>query len=221
MLFIAMAAIALSLRVPVAAVVAALVLAYLPIQFTLAVVLTVASLAVIRHRRSAANSVTTEADLLRDLSGRVSAGAPIRSAIADAAVEGVSARAARIAALGRPMAEVGQALSGELPINGAAFRGVCSFSEQSGAAISAALSILAERADEATEFARQRRVALAQVKLSAVVVGVVPLAASLLFLLLKGVPEPGGAAIVVPMLMGATLQLVGTAIVFRVASGAL
>jgi hypothetical protein len=61
-------------------------------------------------------------------------------------------------------------------------------------------------------------VTLAQVKLSAVVVGLVPVAASIGLVALRGVPEPGGAVIVVPMIIGIAMQILGTGIVFAVAS---
>jgi Flp pilus assembly protein TadB len=116
------------------------------------------------------------------------------------------------------MTDVGEAMAPSLQTNGAAFRGICSFSEHTGAAISSALAVLAEHADDATERARQRRVSLAQVKLSAVVVGVVPIIVSLALIVARGVPDPGGTVIVLPMVAGVGLQLLGTAIVFRVAS---
>lgn len=118
-----------------------------------------------------------------------------------------------------PMADVGAALSDVLPVNGQALRAICSFSEHTGAAISSALILLAERADEATELVRQRGVSLAQAKFSAVVVGIVPVAVSAGLIGLKGVPSPGGAIIVVPMVAGIALQLMGTLVVFKVASG--
>ena len=116
------------------------------------------------------------------------------------------------------MADVGEELSEALPTNGAAFLGICAFSERTGAAIVAALHVLADQADDAIELARQRRVALAQTKLSAVVVGVVPIVASVGLVALRGVPEPGGALIIIPMAIGIALQLVGTAVVFNVAA---
>jgi Flp pilus assembly protein TadB len=194
--------------------------ALLPAPVAFAAVLAVSLGSAALRARSRAASGARESVLLRQLAGRVAAGATVRSAIADRSIAAIPKYACRLASLGRPMADVGLAIVPVLPVNGAAFRAICSFSEHTGAAISAALSVLAERADEAAELMRQRKVALAQVKLSAVVVGLVPIAASMGFLVFRGVPEPGGAAIVLPMLAGLILQITGTAVVFRVASRA-
>jgi Flp pilus assembly protein TadB len=118
------------------------------------------------------------------------------------------------------MNDVAEALITVLPVNGQAFRAICAFSEHTGARISAALGILADRADDASELVRERKVTLAQVKLSAVVVGLVPIAASIGLVVLRGVPEPGGPVIVVPMVAGIALQVIGTAVVFTLASRA-
>ena len=220
MLLVVLAAGAVIFGVPMVIVVGTLAVSLLPISLAVVVVLAASALSVFLHKRRHSDHVPDEGDLLRQFSGRVSAGATIRSTVADAAMVAVPARARRLAALGLPMAEVGDAMTPVLPVNGAAFRAICSFSEHTGAAIASALAVLAERADDATELARQRRVSLAQVKLSAIVVGLVPIALSIGLLAVRGVPEPGGAVIVVPMIAGVTLQVVGTAIVFRVASRA-
>ena len=221
MLLIVLGGIALLGRVPASIVVGVVAMSYLPLPFIVGLVVAAACGSVVVRWRSRRVPEEHEGDLLRQLSGRVAAGATIRSAVADRTIDAIPPRAARLAALGRPMANVGDALLPALPTNGAAFRGICSFSEHTGAAISSALAVLAEQADEATERARQRRVSLAQVKFSAVVVGVVPIAVSLALITASGVPEPGGAVIVLPMIAGVCLQLLGTAIVFRVASGSI
>jgi Flp pilus assembly protein TadB len=172
------------------------------------------------RRKTRAASVSGEGDLLRQLAGRVSAGATIRSTISDPTISLVPRNARRLAALGVPMNDVAEALITVLPVNGQAFRAICAFSEHTGARISAALGILADRADDASELVRERKVTLAQVKLSAVVVGLVPIAASIGLVVLRGVPEPGGPVIVVPMVAGIALQVIGTAVVFTLASRA-
>ena len=55
---------------------------------------------------------------------------------------------------------------------------------------------------------------LAQVRFSAWVVGVAPLALTVLVVGANGIPEPGGAAVVIPMAVGAFLQISGTVLVF-------
>ncbi len=218
MLLIVLGGIALLGGVPTPIVVGAVALSYLSLPFIVGLIAVAACVGMVVRWRNRRASLGHEGDLLRQLSGRVAAGATIRSAIADATIDGIPPRAVRLAALGQPMAGVGEALAPSLPTNGAAFRAICSFSEHTGAAISSALAVLAEQADDATERARQRRVSLAQVKLSAIVVGVVPIVVSLALIVARGVPDPGGAVIVLPMIAGVCLQLLGTAIVFRVAS---
>lgn len=207
-------------RVPMLLIVGMVVVTFLPVPVGLAAVLAVAIGGGVLRARTTRDAGIEEGGLLRELAGRVAAGASIRSSIADPSVVATPDRARRLAGLGLPMADVGREIAKVLPNSGAAFRAICSFSEHTGAAISTALSVLAERVDEASELARQRRVALAQVKFSAVVVGVVPIAVSMGLLVLRGIPEPGGAAVVAPMLVGLALQICGTAVVFKVASQA-
>ncbi|MCL1600363.1 MAG: hypothetical protein M3112_02350 [Actinomycetia bacterium] len=197
-----------------------LVASFLPVPLAIVGVLVLVFASAVTRRRTQAASAGSEGDLLRQLSGRVASGATIRSTIADTAIESVPGYAQRLAALGIPMADVAEAMITVFPVNGQAFRAICSFSEHTGAGISAALSVLADRADDASELARERKVALAQVKLSAIVVGLVPIAASIGLVVLRGVPEPGGAVIVIPMAAGIALQVVGTAVVFTMASRA-
>jgi len=192
----------------------------LPVPVTLIGVLLIISASIVTRRRTRAASTSGEGDLLRQLAGRVSAGATIRSTISDPTIDLVPGRARRLAALGVPMDDVAAALIEVLPVNGRAFQAICAFSEHTGARISAALGILADRTDDASELARERKVTLAQVKLSAVVVGLVPIAASIGLVMLRGVPEPGGPVIVVPMVVGIALQVLGTAVVFTLASRA-
>jgi hypothetical protein len=56
--------------------------------------------------------------------------------------------------------------------------------------------------------------------MSAWVVGIAPLALTGLILVTQGIPEPGGAPVVIPMVIGAGLQLAGTSIVFVVSGKA-
>jgi Flp pilus assembly protein TadB len=211
---------ALLLRIPVVVVAGMVAVSLLPVPLAMTAVIGLAAVGAMLRARRLADAENSEGAVLRQLSGLVAAGATIRSSIADGSSSGIPDRARRLAVLGQPMTEVGFAIAEVLPVNGAAFRAICSFSEHTGAAISTALSVLADRADDAAELVRQRKVALAQVKLSAVVVGLIPIAASAGLVALRGVPEPGGVAIIGPMLVGVALQVVGTAVVFQVASRA-
>jgi len=220
MAVVVLAASALVLRVPMWVVAGTLAFSMLPPPAAFAVVLGAAGVSVLRSRKARDERGHDEGELPRQFSGRVLAGATFRGAIADPAMESVPLLARRLASLGRPMSEVGDALAPAFPINNAAFGAICAFSEHTGAAISTALTVLAQRADDAKELARQRGVALAQVKLSAVVVGLIPIAASVGLVALRGIPSPGGAIIVIPMIVGIALQITGTAVVFHVASRA-
>ena len=220
MLLVALGAGAFIGGAPAIVVAGVVVASFLSPAEMISVVLALAAVSVVRHRISRTATAPDEGELLRQIAGRVSAGAAIRTTIADASIKAIPDAARRRAALGMPMADVGIALAGVLPFNGRALHAICSFSEHTGAAISSALVVLAERADEATELARQKRASLAQAKFSEVVVGIVPVAVSAGIIALKGIPSPGGAIIVVPMAAGLALQVVGTLIVFRVASGA-
>lgn len=218
-MFVAVAgALAIMARVPAPVVVGVLAMALVSTRIAVLLMVAMAIVSFSLRLRNRSQKPEGEGGLLRYFAGRVSAGATIRTAIAEADGDAVPERARRLAMLGRPMDTVGGAVEEVLPVNGAAFRAICTFSEHTGAAIVAALGVLADQADEATELVRQRRVALAQIKLSAVVVGLVPIAASAGLLLVRGVPEPGGAIVVLPMAVGIALQLVGTAIVFNVAA---
>lgn len=218
MLVAALGAFAILARVPAPIVAGALAMAFVSTEMAALGVVVAAGVSVLLHLRSRKNTNEDESGLLRHLAGRVSSGATIRTAIAESAPGAVPEQARRRALLGRPMTEVGGELCETLPTSGAAFQGICTFSEHTGAAIVAALSVLADQAEDATELARQRRVALAQTKLSAVVVGVVPIVASVGLVGLRGIPDPGGALIVIPMAIGIALQIIGTAVVFNVAA---
>lgn len=218
MAIVVLGALAVAAGAPPLAAVLVVGASFVSVQVVVVALLAAVSLGVAqRWRRRERNSVT-EGGLLRLIGGRVSAGATIRAAIADTSVDSIPPTARRLATLGRPMEEVGTAMGEVLPANGRAFRAICAFSEHTGAAVSAALDILADRADDVAELARERRVTLSQVKLSAVVVGVVPMAVSLALLMMRGIPDPGGALVVIPMIVGLGLQIVGVGVVFAVAS---
>jgi Flp pilus assembly protein TadB len=79
---------------------------------------------------------------------------------------------------------------------------------------------MASVADDAQRRRREIRVATAQSRFSAVVVGVVPVLLAIVLVSVRGVPEPGGPAVVIPMILGAVSMLVGSAVVFVMASRA-
>lgn len=212
-----LAAVAVAAGAPLAVVAVVVGMSFVSSQLAIVALVVAVSIGLAQKWRGRTKEDVSEGGLLRLLGGRVSAGASIRSAIADRTIEGIPSRARRLAQLGQPMADVGGAMVAVLPANGRAFRAICAFSEYTGAAVSAALEILADQAGEVAQLARERRVSLAQVKLSAVVVGIVPMVVSVALVAVRGVPDPGGALVVIPMIVGLSLQLVGVAIVFAVA----
>jgi precorrin isomerase len=112
------------------------------------------------------------------------------------------------------MAEVGAVFGSELPVNGARLASLCAMSELTGAPVGDAMKAAAERSERSAASRRKRRSALAQVRFSAWVVGVAPLVLTLLVVLTRGIPQPRGAIIVIPMVVGFVLQVTGTATVF-------
>lgn len=112
------------------------------------------------------------------------------------------------------MADVGASLGTELAVNGRRLASLCAMSELTGAPFGDVMRSAAIRSERVQEAVRNRRSALAQVRFSAWVVGVAPLVLTGLVVLTQGIPEPRGAAIVVPMLVGLVLQVSGTLIVF-------
>ena len=164
------------------------------------------------RRRTGQSVEEHEAARLRDLAADVESGMSLRAAIA--AQHGpLGPTPARCAQSGASMRRVGAAAEDVLPMSGGAFAGLVGIGEEVGVAIGPALRSLAADVDAATQAARDRRVALAQIRLSAVVVGVVPLVLAVAAVAVRGVPEPGGPIVVVPMAVGASLMLAGSVIV--------
>jgi Flp pilus assembly protein TadB len=166
---------------------------------------------VARSKRATAN---TETALLRSLAASVTAGLTLREAIATSSADLVSLRARRLCVAGASMAEVGAVFGSELPVNGARLASLCAMSELTGAPVGDAMKAAAERSERSAASRRKRRSALAQVRFSAWVVGVAPLVLTLLVVLTRGIPQPRGAIIVIPMVVGFVLQVTGTATVF-------
>ena len=137
-----------------------------------------AAVHIMRRRRSRV-SPDDEATYFRALSAELKAGASLRGALGEA-LERVPAlsldHAVRFAAAGAPMTEVADVVEAELPENGrlagAAFR----LSDWSGAQVADTFAGLAERASTSAELARERRAATAQARMSAIVIGVAPVA---------------------------------------------
>lgn len=170
------------------------------------------------RRRLGSSTAASEADLFRALEASVSAGATLRGAIAQADHPAVTKVVTRLCSVGAPMAHIGAELADLLPVNGRSFSSLCAMSELTGSSVSRALDGFAERAERAEENRRRRRVSLTQTRMSAWVVGAAPLALTAVVLGVRGVPEPGGVVVVVPIMVGAAMQVAGMVIVFA-ASG--
>ncbi|MGI9529247.1 MAG: hypothetical protein ACR2NG_06000 [Acidimicrobiia bacterium] len=165
-----------------------------------------------RIRRDASETV-----FLNGLASAVSAGSTLRDTIADVSSPFVSVHAKRLCRLGRPMSEVAPELAERMPATGKELAVMLTMSETVGARIVGAVHQLAEHAEGIEQRKRDQQVAVAQAKLSSIVVGVVPLVAALALVLVRGVPEPGGALILIPMVVGATMMIAGAATVLVVA----
>lgn len=168
----------------------------------------------LRGRRS--TPVPDVAAFVRGLAAAIRGGATLRIAIAGSRSTIVSSAARRLAVSGAPMGDVGRALAEQMPVGGERLAAMCDMSERTGGSIAPALDRIATACDAAVARNRRRRIMLAQTRLSAWVVGVAPLAITATVLLLRGVPQPGGAIVVLPMAAGVVLQVIGLFVVFRV-----
>lgn len=186
----------------------------IPVVVALAIVSAVRS----RHTRQITRS---ESAFLRSLAGAMLAGSTLREAIQQSDAPAVSALARRLCELGVPMADIGAEVRPNLPTTGEAFAVLMSMSDLTGGSATGSMHLLADLAMEAEQQARDGRVAVAQAKFSAVVVGCIPLAIALGLVAMRGVPEPGGAAVVLPMVAGATAMAAGAVMVFVIARKAL
>ncbi len=155
-----------------------------------------------------------ETRLLRGLAAKVAAGTTLRQAISSVPDAIVTPHVRRLCAAGSSMGDVGDALGSELKVNGRRVAALCAMSELTGAPFAGALSQAADRSTSLIRSQQTKRSAVAQVRFSAWVVGVVPLILAALVVATKGIPEPGGAIIVVPMVVGVVLQVAGTIAVF-------
>ncbi len=126
-----------------------------------------------------------EATLFRAMAAELRSGASLRSALAEAAhrVPQIQLdRPVRFAAAGMQMTEIAEAIEVQLPENGRLAAAAFRLSDWSGARVADTFDGLAERAAATAELARERKAATAQARLSALIVGVAPLAFTLLLM---------------------------------------
>ncbi|NNF10165.1 MAG: hypothetical protein HKN74_07770 [Acidimicrobiia bacterium] len=161
-------------------------------------------------RRSAARRrmPAAEADFLRGVAAEVEAGASIRQAVVAAADRAPAlplALPVRSAAAGRPAVEVAAGLEQALPLNGRLAAAAYQLVVDTGARASAVFAGLAMRAAGAGDMARERRGLTAQARLSAWLVGGLPVAATVLLTVAGRGPDVAGA--------GGLLTVVGVGLV--------
>jgi hypothetical protein len=190
-----------------------------PVPFA-AVVLALA-LRQARHRRPVDHRSESVLLLVR-LAAALRGGATLRTAIGEvAATEPDLERAARLAAAGRPITEVVDAMRVRLgrygDLTGASIR----MASASGGALAPVVEQLVVQAMALDDLHRERRAAMAPGLLQAVVVGGVPasvlvsmVASGRLVDLIVSGPFQAAAAVI-----GTTLVIVGVALVARIASG--
>jgi Flp pilus assembly protein TadB len=144
---------------------------------------------VARRKRSPSDPAESEAAFLRAVAAELRSGASLRRALVDAAgatpPQGLTA-ALRSAAAGRPMDEVADRMRPALPVNGSAAAAAIRVGATTGAATAAAFGVLAARAGEMADEARERRALTAQARLSALLVGVVPMGFAVVMLAVRG-----------------------------------
>ncbi|MCB1246091.1 MAG: hypothetical protein KDB69_02355 [Acidimicrobiia bacterium] len=156
-----------------------------------------------------------ESILLRRVGSRIRSGATLRAAIAELPASSVGPLVGRLCRSGAPMADIGDAIAEHLPTTGRRFAALCAMSEATGAPVDAAIDACLVVADAARDRERRLRTATTQARMSAWIVGCGPLVLTVLIVLLRGVPEPGGVLVVIPMAVGLALQVAGMALVFR------
>lgn len=203
---------------PVTAVGIGLVIAF-PMVGIAAIACLLAWIAV-QRLRSARREAESEAQVLTSLATAVGSGATVRQALLDASSARVSEEARRRCLAGMPMADIVGHVAAGFPETARELGVVLEQSERVGARAAGALHELARSASDAEQRTRDLRVAAAQSRFSAVVVGVVPLFVGALLVVIRGVPEPGGALIGVPMAVGATMMVLGSVAVFALSRSA-
>ncbi|MCB2223365.1 MAG: type II secretion system F family protein [Actinobacteria bacterium] len=176
------------------------------------------------HRRTGRSpGPDDEAAFLRGLAAELSAGASLRGAVVAAARRSPAldlGRAARLCAAGRPAGEIGSELASALPVNGTAAAAAFRLATRTGGSTAAVMEALAERAEASGRLARERSALTAQARLSAWVVGGLPVGLVVLGVVTGAGPGggdlgPGGTAMVAA---GLALIGAGAALVWLMAA---
>jgi Flp pilus assembly protein TadB len=214
MLIWAVAALSLAAGAPLPIVAAMGIVGLSPIRGTVLLAAVSAGYGLWHRRRT--TRARSEAAFFREIAADVAAGSSLRAAIVRSDSEYVSDATRRLCVSGWSLADVGVEMAPALPVNGRRFSALCAMAEHSGSAVVEAVESFALSASADEELTRLRRSSLAQARMSAWVVGIAPIALTALVLVTQGIPQPGGAPVIIPMVIGIGLQLTGTAIVFAV-----
>lgn len=157
-----------------------------------------------------------EAAFLRGMAGEIEAGASLRQALAAAADRAPDlslATAVRLARAGRPAAEIADQLEQVLKHNGRLAGAAYRLVSEEGARAGPVFAGLAVRAADAGELQRTRRVVTAQARLSAWVVGGLPIGATGALMIMGRGPDLAGPAGVVSAI-GAALVGLGAIVIW-------
>ncbi len=170
-------------------------------------------------RRRNAEHGNVEVAFLQAVAAELQAGASLRLALVEASARAPGLqleRVARLATAGASMETIAGELRDRLPVSGSLAAPALRLAADAGGRAAEVFGELAARALEADEIARERRVATAQARLSALVVGLAPLGFAVL-MLLSGRGEAlldAGAAGLVVAVVGLSLQAAGMAVVW-------
>lgn len=205
---VALAALLLIAGAPRWAALGVVVAGIVPMPVVVAVVPVAAVVATVRSRRRAASPPVS--GFIRAIADDLAGGRTFVQAVSASDDPSVDHRIRRLCSVGVDGATIAAALADRLGGHAGAVRAAVALSEQSGGSLAGALHGIADRArlDEAA--ARERRVAVSQARFSAIVVGVAPLVIALAVVIARGIPEPGGAPTIVPMVTGAVLMIGGS-----------
>ncbi|MBU1865713.1 MAG: hypothetical protein KKE89_04805 [Actinobacteria bacterium] len=166
---------------------------------------------IVRARRGSGPGPEDESAFLRGLAAELSAGASLRGAVVAAAGRAPALglnRAVRLCTAGRPAEEIGAALGEVLEINRVGTAAAFRLASRTGGAIAPVVESLAMRAEAAGRLARERAALTAQARLSAWLVGGVPVALILLGLATGIGPGAGGLGPGGLVLVGIGLALI-------------
>ena len=167
---------ALTARVSAADVIAVALVVVLPLPLVLAAALVLLLSAF--WRREPATGADWERVFLEGMVAELRGGATVRTAIGAAAhrvPELTASGWVRGAVAGRPLSEVALGMRREMVISGRAAAAALTFAADSGGASVGVFTSLAQQTDDVIELDRERRVASAQARLSAMVVSGAPL----------------------------------------------